>query len=35
MQGSPQAGIKADLVGVVWAEFVTTSVDSLTTSKLN
>ena len=34
-QGSPQANIKAERVGVVWAEFVTTSIDSLPTSKLN
>ena len=25
-QGSPQAGIKAEEVGMVWAEFVTTSI---------
>ena len=35
IQGSPQPGIKAERVGVVWAEFVTTSIDSLPTSKLN
>ena len=34
-QGSPQAGVKAERVGVVWAEFVTTSIDSFPTSKLN
>ena len=35
IQGSPQAGVKAERVGVVWAEFVTTSIDSFPTSKLN
>ena len=34
-QGSPQPGIKAERLGVVWAEFVTTSIDSFPTSKLN
>ena len=34
-RGSPQADIKAERVGMVWAEFVTTSIDSLPTSKLN
>ena len=33
IQGSPQANIKAERAGVVWAEFVTTSIDSLPTSK--
>ena len=31
-QGSPQADIKAERMGVVWAEFVTTSIDFLPTS---
>ena len=31
-QGSPQANIKAEWVGVVWVESVTTSMDSLPTS---
>ena len=35
VQGSPQASITAERVGVVWAEFMTTSIDSLPTSKLN
>ena len=35
VQGSPQAGVKAERVGMVWAEFVTTSIDSFPTSKLN
>ena len=34
-QGSPQAEIKGELVGVVWVEFVTTPIDFLPTSKLN
>ena len=34
-QGSPQTDAKADWVGVVWAEFATTSIDLLPTSKLN
>ena len=34
-QGSPQADIKAERMGVVWAEFATTSMDFLPTSKLN
>ena len=34
-QGSPQADIEAEMVGVVWAEFMTTSTDFLPTSKLN
>ena len=35
-QGSLQAAIEAEWVGVVWTEFVTTSIiDSLPTSKLN
>ena len=35
IQGSPHTNIKAEWVGVVWAEFVATSIDSLPTSKLN
>ena len=35
LQGSPQAYIKAERVGVVWAEFLTTLIDFLPTSKLN
>ena len=35
MQGSPQVDIKAEWMGVVWAEFVTTSIDFLPTPKLN
>ena len=34
IQGSPRADIKAERVGVVLAEFVTTSIDFLPTSKL-
>ena len=34
-QGSPHADIKAECVGVVWAEILTTSIDSLLTSKIN
>ena len=34
-QGSLQAGVKAERMGVVWAEFVTTSIDYFPTSKLN
>ena len=32
-QGSPQAGIKAEGVGMVWVELVTTSIDSFPASK--
>ena len=35
VQASHQAGIKAEWVGVVLVEFVTISIDSLTTAKLN
>ena len=34
MQDSPQADSNAEQVGVAWAEFVITSIDSLPTSKL-
>ena len=34
-QGSPQEKFKAKWVGVVWVEFVTTSVIRITTSKKN
>ena len=34
-KGSPQADIKPERVGVVWAEFVTTLLDFLPTLKLN
>ena len=27
-QGFPQAAIEAELVGVIWAEYLTTSIDS-------
>ena len=34
MQGSPQAALKAECMGVVWLELAATSIDSLPTSKL-